>query len=254
VFLGLAGENVKAERQPAKPRRRKSVSPPTALAAAPGARWEFQVLNPGRRTAKVKPMSEDNPSAFLRLFIALAVPLAVRKEIGRAQSQLQRATRPGVIRWTRPEQFHVTLKFLGDVPSEQVAALEQSVARVCSGFQALRLSAQGIGFFPGAQKPRVIWAGIDDDNGQLSELYRKMDEAVQPFAPAGKPERFAGHITLGRFKPGRHAAVGGLLERATVLRERHFGDWPAGEVEIVRSELTSTGARHTPLATFPLSG
>ena len=199
-------------------------------------------------------MPDDNSPAFLRLFIALAVPPDVRQEIGRAQGQLRRNSPPGAIRWTRPEQFHITLKFLGDVPSAQVEALKTSVSEVCAGCPALRLSAHGIGFFPNEQRPRVIWVGADDDSGQLAELYRRMDEAVRPFAPAGKPERFAGHITLGRFKPGRHAPIGGLLERAAVLRQRHFGDWPAGEVGIIRSELTSAGAMHTPLAVCPLAG
>jgi RNA 2',3'-cyclic 3'-phosphodiesterase len=199
-------------------------------------------------------MSDDHSSAFLRLFIALAVPVDVRREIERAQAQLRRSAPPGAIRWARPEQFHLTLKFLGDVPSGQVAALEESVSRVSSSCPALQLSARGIGFFPGAQKPRVIWEGAGDHGGQLLELYRQMEEAVRPFAPAGKAERFAGHITLGRFKPGRHAVVEKLLERATLLRDWHYGDWLAGEVEIVRSELTSTGAAHTPLALFPLAG
>ncbi len=199
-------------------------------------------------------MSGDNASAFLRLFIAVAVPLDVRKEIERAQGQLRRSAPPGAIRWTRPEQFHVTLKFLGEVPSALVAALEQSVSKVCSNCPAMQLSASCIGFFPSAQRPRVIWAGAGDNRRRLAELYRQMDEAVRPIAPAGKPERFAGHITLGRFKPGRHTAIEKLLERATTLRDRQFGDWLAGEVEIVRSELTSAGAMHTPLASFPLAG
>ena len=199
-------------------------------------------------------MTEENPSAFLRLFIAIAVPPDVRQEIGRAQGQLRRNSPPGAIRWTRPDQFHVTLKFLGDVPAEQVAALEKSAAAVCAGCPALRLSARGIGFFPSVRKPRVIWAGADDDCGQLAELHRQMDDALRWLAPAEKPERFSGHITLGRFKPGHHAAIPKLLERAAVFRARHFGDWPAGTVDIVRSELTSIGATHTPLASFPLAG
>jgi 2'-5' RNA ligase len=199
-------------------------------------------------------MSDGTASQFLRLFIALSVPEDVRREIERAQGQLRRAVAPGAIRWTRPEQFHITLKFLGDVPSEQVAALERSVSTVCSGCPALRLSARGIGFFPGAQEPRVIWAGAGDNDGQLAELHRRMDEAVRRFVPAGKAERFAGHITLGRFKPGRRAAVEKLQERVVALRDRQFGDWLAGNVEIVRSELTSAGAAHTPLALIPLAG
>ena len=198
-------------------------------------------------------MVSGNPSPFLRLFIALAVPPEVREEIGRAQGRLRRDAPPGAIRWTRPDQFHVTVKFLGDIPSAQLAALESSVSRVCAGCPALRLSARGIGFFPNEQRPRVIWVSANDPDGQLAELRRRLDEAMAPFAPVAKPEKFTGHITLGRFKPGRHAAIEKLLERATVLRDRHFGDWTAVTVEIVRSELSSTGARHTPLASCPLA-
>lgn len=199
-------------------------------------------------------MAGDNPSASLRLFIALALPSEVREEIGRAQGQLQRVAPPGIIRWTRPEQFHVTLKFLGDVPAGQVEALQQSVARVCSRAPALQLSACGVGFFPGVQNPRVIWAGADDGDGKLRELYRQIDEAVRLFGSVGKPEKFTGHITLGRFKPGSHVKSEALLKHAMMLRDRPFGDWRAGKVEIVRSELTSIGARHTALATLPLAG
>jgi len=88
-----------------------------------------------------------NPSPFLRLFIALAVPPEVREEIGRAQGRLRRDAPPGAIRWTRHEQFHVTLKFLGDIPSAQLAALESSVSRVCVVCPALRLSRAASDFF-----------------------------------------------------------------------------------------------------------
>ena len=194
----------------------------------------------------------ENPAPFLRLFIALAIPTDVRKEMARAQSQLQRHAPQGAFRWTRPEQFHVTLKYLGDVPLEQVGPLEKAVSAVCAAFPPLPLAAHGIGFFPGAHKPRVIWAGAEDNTGRLAELHRQMEAAVRVFAPDERTERFTGHITLGRFKPGYRGSINQVLERATVLQDRHFGDWCASEVEIVRSELTSQGARHTPLCRCPL--
>jgi 2'-5' RNA ligase len=200
-------------------------------------------------------MQTDEPTpAFLRLFIAFAIPQNVQKVIGRAQSQLQRSSPPGAVRWTRPEQFHVTLKFLGDVPAAQVEALKVSVSGVSAGFPPLQLSAHGIGFFPNIQRPRVVWAGADDNLGKLAELHRQLDEAARPFAPAEKPERFAGHITLGRFKPGHPAAIDKLLARAEVHRRRHFGDWEVGQMDIFRSELTSAGAMHSLFASLPLAG
>jgi len=198
-------------------------------------------------------MTVENSAVFVRLFIAIPVPLAVREEISRAQSQLQRNSPPGIIRWTRSEQFHVTIKFLGDVQSEQVQALAKAVFLVCSKFPKLQLSAHGIGFFPGSQRPRIVWAGVADKSGKLRELHREMEQAVLPFGPAKAEESFTGHITLGRFKPGHRGSTDKLLERVAILNRRDFGNWNASEVEIVRSELTSLGATHTPMYTFPLT-
>lgn len=199
-------------------------------------------------------MQSDHPvPAFLRLFLALAIPLNVRQEIGRVQGRLQRQTPPGAVRWTRPDQFHITLKFLGDVPAEQVAAIEKCVAPICDATPALLLSARGIGFFPSPLNPRVVWAGAHDAAGRMPELHRQFDEALHWLAPAERPEKFTGHITLGRFKPGHHAAIPKLLELAAPLVNRPFGDWQAGEVEMIRSELNAAGATHTPMATFSLA-
>jgi 2'-5' RNA ligase len=198
-------------------------------------------------------MSGVNLPAFLRLFIALPVPADVRDNIARAQSQLRRAAPLGLIRWTRPEQFHLTLKFLGDIPSTQLDALKLSMGKVCSEFPAIPLAAVGIGFFPHAQKPRVLWVGATDAAGWLEELHRRMHAAVLPFAPADRSERFSGHITLGRFKPGHFGSLENLLERVVRLRTQNFGGWPAETVELVRSELSSEGATHTPIGIYRLA-
>lgn len=199
-------------------------------------------------------MAGEIPPPFLRLFTAIAIPPDVRNKIERAQGQLRRNTPPGLIRWTKPEQFHVTLKFLGDVPSDQLPVVNEAVSTVCAGFPPLRLSARGIGFFPGSHKPRVLWAGAADETGKLGELHRRLDEALRPFADADRPGKFTGHITLGRFKPGRPATLRELLERAAVFRDRDFGRWLAEAVEVVRCDLTPAGALHTPLAACRLAG
>ena len=198
-------------------------------------------------------MPDENPPAFLRLFIALAVPEVVRGEIARAQGQLRRVAPPGAIGWTRPEQFHLTLKFLGDIPSTQLDALKQAIAGACAGFSVMSLTAAGIGFFPHTKKPRVIWAGASDAARQLAELQRRLHMAVLPFAPADRSERFSAHVTLGRFKPGHHGSLKALLERAAALEIHQFGNWTADAVELIRSELTSTGAVHSPVGIFRLS-
>ena len=93
-------------------------------------------------------MATNDPAPFLRLFIAIAVAPEMRQEIGRTQGRLQRNSPPGAVRWTRPDQFHITLQFLGDVPTEQVAALETALAPIWPPFPTCGLSRMALDFSP----------------------------------------------------------------------------------------------------------
>jgi len=194
----------------------------------------------------------DAISGFQRLFIAISVPDEVQKEIARAQSRLKREAPPGTIRWTRPEQFHITLKFLGDVPTGQMEILKDSISSACSNSSALQISAHGTGFFPSPRNPRVIWVGAHNINGDLAELHRRLIETLHWINPNERPVEFAGHVTLGRFKPGHHAAIPRIIELANTFREREFGHWQTTEIKLVRSELGSTGAEHIVIGAYPL--
>ncbi|HXR47100.1 MAG TPA: RNA 2',3'-cyclic phosphodiesterase [Candidatus Limnocylindrales bacterium] len=197
-------------------------------------------------------MAENNSTEKLRLFVAIAVPDAIREEMIRVQHQLQPLAPRGVVRWTKPEQFHLTLRFLGDVSSDCLAALQESVRAVCSGEPALHLQAQGVGFFPKARSPRVIWIGITDGENRLVDFQRKIEDAVQPFSAGPGGERFAGHVTLGRFKQSKWLDINSLTARADTMKDSTFGEWTVREVEIIRSELLATGSRYTQLAAIRL--
>jgi RNA 2',3'-cyclic 3'-phosphodiesterase len=201
-----------------------------------------------------KPMLNENSIERFRLFVAIPVPDAVREEILRVQRELQPLAPRGMIRWTKPEQFHLTLRFLGDVSSDRVAALQESVRTICSGASPLHLRAQDVGFFPNPRSPRVIWIGITDGENRLVDLQRKIEAAVQPFTAEQGGERFAGHVTLGRFKQAGHLKIKALTDHAEAMKSRTLGEWTAREIEIIRSELSPAGARHTLLAAFPLGG
>jgi 2'-5' RNA ligase len=198
-------------------------------------------------------MADESSKEQLRLFVAIPVPEAVRDEIAVAQRELQPLAPRGVVRWTKPEQMHLTLKFLGAVPADRVEELKESVQKVCAGRPALRLRAKGIGFFPNARSPRVIWAGVCDEEERLADLQGEIEGAVRPFAAEPGAENFVGHLTLGRFKDARRREIEHLVNHAQAMGDRRFGEWTAWEIEIVRSELFPAGARHTLLAAFPLA-
>ena len=109
-------------------------------------------------------ISNETQTAKLRLFIALQVPEAVKAQIQLAQDEFRRALPPSCARWTRPEQWHLTLKFLGNVDAGRLDALTEAVREVCEKFALLKLCAERIGCFPDLRRPRVIWVGVQDEN------------------------------------------------------------------------------------------
>jgi 2'-5' RNA ligase len=197
-------------------------------------------------------MTGEDSTEKIRLFVAIPMPEAVRNEITVTQQELQRLAPHDAVRWANPAQFHLTLRFLGDVPVESVAALKESVHAVCSGESALRLCAQGIGFFPNMRSPRVIWVGINDGGRHLADLQKKIENAVRRFTEEAGGENFAGHVTLGRFKHFKRQEIGELTVRAQAMKDQEFGEWTAQEIEIIRSELSPEGARYTSLSVFQL--
>jgi RNA 2',3'-cyclic 3'-phosphodiesterase len=197
-------------------------------------------------------MISDSPIDHLRLFIAIPIPEPVRGEIIRVQQELQPLVPRNVARWSRPDQFHLTLRFLGDVPTDCVEDLKKSVGAVCRNAGSLSLRAEGVGFFPNSRSPRVVWVGINDGAGRLVDLQQQIETAVGPFSAEPGEKNFTGHVTLGRLKNPRPADTRDLAARAQSLEKRLFGEWTAREIEIIRSELSPAGARHTPLASFRL--
>jgi len=190
---------------------------------------------------------------MLRLFIAIPVPLDVRKRIEEFQQQLQCRSPVDKIRWTPPEQFHITLNFLGEVLEERVETIKAAAAKVCSGFAAIQISANGVGYFRDFKNPRVVWVGANDKSSQMSVLHMLLTKALRSSIQSKKEDPFSGHITLGRFFGASNPENRDFLKLTTPLQMKHFGGWNANAVEIIRSDLSPAGAKHTLLLSCPLA-
>ena len=205
-----------------------------------------------RRARGTVAVNEDVPLHF-RLFIALTIPDEIKAGIEKAQEEMRRALPEGRIRWIRREQFHLTLRFLGEVDAERVPVLLDAVRGACNGFAPLSLRSERVGFFPDGRFPRVLWVGVNDRENNLPLLQRAVQQASAGFT-AEKPEQdFSGHITMGRIKRITRPEAKILTRLASDLAERFFGEWTANKIEIMRSELSEQGARHSLVATVPLA-
>lgn len=195
-------------------------------------------------------MSAEDPT--LRLFVALPVPDKVREKLAAVQQDLRDRLPPKSVSWTRPDNVHLTLRFLGAVAGSRLESLKTSLGSAVHGFGSYQLLCTRLGCFPSLRYPRVIWAWVTDSEQRLLQLFEKVAAATKDFAENPPEERFTGHITLGRIKGIKRPAANILAEYVERAVDQKFGEWTANSVHLIRSELSPLGSRYTTLAEFPL--
>jgi 2'-5' RNA ligase len=191
----------------------------------------------------------------MRLFIALQVSEEVKAEMAKIQTELRHALSArgkGNARWTSLAELHLTLKFLGDVDSTKLDNLVAAVRDACRGFPRLKLRAQIVGYFPDLRRPRVVWAGVHDREKKLLKLQHAVATSVRDYTSEPDDKTFAAHVTLGRLWYIGRAQAQALALLVGGAADRFFGEWTADSVDIMRSELSRQGARHTTLTAIPL--
>jgi 2'-5' RNA ligase len=188
-----------------------------------------------------------------RVFAALELPRENQEVLGETLAGLQAAAPAGVVRWVRPEAMHLTIKFYGDVEGEALPQVEAVLAEAARQARPLHLRLQGLGVFPNARRPQVIWAGLEGDLEALRHLQAEVEarSAQLGFAPEGR--EFRPHLTLGRVNGGlRPGDQMRLLEALKARRDEIFGTFAAETLCLVRSDLRPAGAVYTTLYAAPL--
>jgi 2'-5' RNA ligase len=185
----------------------------------------------------------------MRLFVALEMPPSVTAAAQEVQRQLKRAG--AEVRWVRPENLHLTLKFLGEVEPAQAGEVGAAVAGACAGCPPLALTAQGCGAFPSPQRPQVIWLGLVGEVERLARLAADLEAACQPLGFAPEERAFRPHLTLGRLRRGRPGDKGPGTRPLTQALV-HLAAWRgpafrAQRVACMQSTLTPQGPIYKPL-------
>lgn len=187
----------------------------------------------------------------MRVFAAVELPEEVRHRIAAAARSLLegvRAARP-----VREENLHVTVRFVGEVASSAVDPLLAGVRDAAASVAKGSASARGVGAFPNARRPRVVWVGLDDPAAVFTSVEAAISERLAPLGYRREDRPFSAHVTVARMRDGVRN-LGPLSERlASAAREAPaFGAVPVDAVTVFQSELGSSGSRYTALARFPL--
>lgn len=195
----------------------------------------------------------------MRLFVALDLPADVRRALGDLIAKLKPLSADA--RWVRAEAMHVTLKFIGHaIPTgdvERLDAVRAALATVRSD-RAVEMSFRGVGFFPNAARPRVIWCGVQGSNN-LAPLAADIETVLEPLGISAEDRALLPHLTLARFKPARsgknrrsHAATGEALRSgAAEMAQCDFGSTRETEFHLFESITKPAGAEYRKVETYP---
>ncbi len=169
-----------------------------------------------------------------RLFVSLELPRSVTERFVELDPHL-----PGV-RWLAPEQMHLTLSFLGNVPEDVAENLKKNLSAIA--WKAFFLPLVGFGAFPGKGRPNVIWVGVGTGHPHLFQLHKRVQEAALAAGLEPDLRSFHPHVTVARCREVSPEAIRPFLKA-------HAG-FDAGLIHIESfclnsSELTPAGSVYT---------
>lgn len=195
-----------------------------------------------------------SPAKSVRLFIAADLSPDAVNIVRRCQEELGKGMRPVRIRWVRTDQLHLTLKFLGNVPIDAVGELEDALAQATESHSPIQLALDKFGAFPGFERLRVLWIGLNGEIDALKRLQRDIENSMAPFAEKKEDREFEPHLTIARWKDARPRESRLLQELVNSLPPLPKSPWQLHEIRLVKSELRPEGSEYTTVNKFTFVG
>lgn len=184
-----------------------------------------------------------------RLFVALELPFEARRIIERVSREIIPDSFRTDVKKVAPEHVHVTMKFLGDVDSSKVPAIETILAGVAGSHNYLSLTAEGVGCFPNLAKPRVIYVSLQGQIGELTSLNHDIESALARAGFRREDKTFSPHLTIARIRDGvRPDQLRRIGDHVAMVPVGRLFDWESRGIALMRSQLRPEGPVYTRLA------
>ena len=185
----------------------------------------------------------------IRSFIAINIPAKIRNKLEKIQDDLKKSN--AALQLVRPENIHITLKFLGNVPVDSINDIQYAINESVSGFMIFSVSFEKIGVFPNPEYPRVIWVGIEKGVEELSLLNTKIENSLSGFSLHKENRKFQPHLTIARVRSGKNRKR--LVNILEELKNIKAGEMLAKKICLMESMLKPQGAQYNILKTFLLN-
>lgn len=191
----------------------------------------------------------------IRAFIAIELPETIRQQLDAIEGQIQAKAGDSArraVRWVPAGNMHLTLKFLGEVSTNNVNVLAGMLQREAARHHAFEFTIGGLGAFPNPRRPRVIWVGAEIP-ANLASLQRNVEAETRALGYPAEERDFSPHLTLGRISQNaRPEEVNQVARALGEVKVGELGKVQVESVQLFRSDLHPNGAIYTSLFQFPL--
>jgi 2'-5' RNA ligase len=204
------------------------------------------------KTGKGAEVSQNREQ--IRSFVAVELSEEARRGLARLRRELE-GNEHRFVKWVNPAGIHLTLKFLGNIPSERVAETTEALRRAAQGILPFHLEISGLGAFPSLRQARVLWVGVRGEMDKLSRLQKNTDSELATLGFAKEERPFVPHLTLARIREGTSPPERksfGELVCSVIFEDKYSIEVEA--VRLMRSQLTPAGAIYTCLSVVELGG
>ena len=186
-----------------------------------------------------------------RVFCAVELPQTARSLVLAHIARLKEKVPHAKASWARDANLHLTLKFLGEIPTASVADFAKAVSLAVNQVQPFSIRLEHTGIFPTRGQARVLWLGINDLSTKLAQLHAHLEDESARVGFAKETRPFHPHLTIARLRQADAARA-----LATAHKQMKFDplEIAVAELLVIRSELSSEGAKYTVVSRHALFG
>lgn len=181
---------------------------------------------------------------MVRCFLSLNIERSLQSRLSLIQDDLKFDLNRQKVKWEIPGKFHLTLRFIGDVESGRMNEIIMELSRIRVGFESIIMTSSGIGFFPNAKYPNVVFVGLAEEGNSTDVLVDAIDGSLSKFG--FKPDnKFVPHITMGRFRREKRVKISNEININVEPMEFKFDSF-----FLMKSTLKPAGSVHEVIKEF----
>lgn len=186
----------------------------------------------------------------MRAFFAIPLSVTANETVARLQAHLKQNHREG-LRWIPPEDFHITLKFLGESDPAALENMGRELKNWAQTWKPPLITLAGVDCFPTRGAPRGVWLAWNDSDGSLAQVQSELEQIAETHGFPVEERPFSPHLTIARVRRGVKLAE---LRTACQALAPPIVESQLSEIILFESTLTSEGAEYSALERFNLGG